>query len=134
MRNNCPPEGRHVTTEDLTMTNEDRIETIMPFIERFCDDTGLTLDGDGIETAVGDVISNLLHAVEKHGEDGRLTALHAIKQGIGNYVTESYITDPDDDPLGPEADVTVTVECDEDVWSVCTGGDPTILTMKEVTQ
>ncbi|WP_454287210.1 hypothetical protein [Rhizobium arsenicireducens] len=87
-------------------------------LRAFAAATGLNpaVDADGPATVAGDMICNILHWVEEQSPEGALDALYAVRCGIGHYVTESSITDPEDE-LGPDSHVGITVHCDGKVWT-----------------
>lgn len=94
------------------MTNQIRIESVEDLVETFCDRMGFNMEDEDHSTIAGDMICNILHWVQaKTGK--REDALSAMQNGIGNYVTETYIDYDADvvDELGPEAYVSIGVGC-----------------------
>lgn len=111
-------------------SNEDRAGDVDLCLREFAKNMGLDPDpeADGPQTVAGDMIASILHWVTANDPEGRLAAVTAAKNGIGHYVSESYIDDDADevDELGPESDVMVQVTCNDQVWSVGTAIPATI--------
>ncbi|MBY0560149.1 hypothetical protein [Hyphomicrobium sp.] len=102
-------------------TNEERAEQVEGYLLDFAEETGLDadLEADGPATVAGDMISQILHWVTMKTGSWE-TALYAMRCGIGHYVTEQNITDPEDE-LGPVTDVQIQAVCNGVVWATKTG-------------
>ena len=98
------------------MTNEDRAKQVGIALQAFAKATGLKESEDGAETIAGDMIAGILHWVASRSPaDGRLDVLHALRSGIGHYVSEHY-GEIEGEELGPESIVLITVDCNGDHW------------------
>lgn len=112
-------------------TNEDRAEQVAGALGAFAAESGLGigLDSDGPITVAGDMIASILHWVESQHPDGRKAALDAVKSGIGHYVSESNIDygAQEVDELGPDAWVTIDVQCNGQTWAAATAQESEII-------
>ena len=113
------------------MDNLQRTESVEAYLDSFAKAMGL--ENDDATTIAGDMICNILHWVSEQFdgpiEIGRTKALQAMQFGIAHYVSERSI-DYDDDPLdevGPDALVTINVECDDKIWRTATGATPEVI-------
>ena len=111
-------------------SNEDRAADVDLCLGVFAKKMGLDpySNADGPITVAGDMIASILHWVQSNDPDGKKAAITAAKNGIGHYVTESYIDYATDEvcELGPDASVEIKVHCNDEVWLVESGIDAEI--------
>lgn len=103
------------------MNNEDRAKAVGVALQAFAKATGM--EDEGPETIAGDFIANVLHWVvsrEHGGSHGG--ALYAARNGIANFVGESY--DEDD---GPDAHVSISIKCEGFTWFTQTGEEMPVM-------
>lgn len=105
------------------MNNEERAESVEAFIKGFARDMGLDIDpeADGPSLVVGDMIGNMLHWLSQNSPDGFEEALRSAKNGVGQFVQETFV--PDD--LGPDAFVSFEVAYEQKLWTVGATGTVT---------
>lgn len=110
------------------MNNQKRVASVSEFLTAFISDQGL--DGEDPETIAGDLICNIMHWVAQHleAETGQMLAMKAVQSGIGHYATEAHIdySAAIVDEIGPDALVSITVNCNGETWYASTGNEPFI--------
>lgn len=108
-------------------TNEDRVASIDGLVSKFCEHLGPGMHNEDPYTQAGDMIGNLLHWVQAQ-TGSREEALRAVRSGLGHYVTETYIdySAEEVDELGPDAFITLEVNCNGQTWNASTGVEPFI--------
>ena len=114
-------------------TNENRIDSVTDIVNQFAVD--LDMHNEDGETIVTDLIANLLHWVA-NDTGNREAPLTVAAHALGNYITESYIEYDTDKPeneqdvVGPDANVWIGVDCNDEHWSYRTGGEPAVRSQK----
>lgn len=110
------------------MDNQQRSASVSALIATFAANNGLT-DEDPC-TIAGDLICNIMHWVAQHleAETGQMLAMKAVQSGIGHYASEAHIdySAAIVDEIGPDALVSITVNCNGESWHASTGNDPYI--------
>lgn len=68
-----------------TWTNKDRAKSAMRACEVFASSVGLNIDDGELRTAIGDLVTNLMHLVHEDGGDA-----HEMVQAASDRFQEEY--------------------------------------------
>lgn len=99
-------------------------------VQEYARRVGLDLQADGIETVVGDLISDLMHSVAASSPTGadKARGLDAARSGISHFVTQSglSVSDLESGDLGEKSLVSIKVSSGTEVWTSITGTSATV--------
>jgi hypothetical protein len=110
--------------------NERRASLVEDFVASYAERTGLSLDNDGAETVVADLVGDLMHYTAVRS-DNRLSAIDAVKRGIMFYVSAADLSSQEFEAgdLGPSALVSIRVSSGAEIWTALSGTPATVETV-----